>query len=449
MSERRRILELFEKNRDYIGQRSSEGIEKYRKGDMHITVSDAQGAPVKGAQVKVKQKNHAFRFGANLFMLDELETPEKNAMYKQRFTDVFNMATLPFYWDALEPKPGQLRFDKNSPRVYRRPAIDLCMEFCQKHGIEPREHALAYDAFFPEWLKDCSVDEVKKALETRFAQIAQRYAHLIPTIEVTNEMDRVQGKTSFYDHTDYVRWCFETARKYFPENKLCINEGTRLSWTDNGRAFGKYYSYLEANLLKGAPIDAIGLQYHTFYPQADEYERSRKTYDPINLYHYMDLYSELGKPLQITEITIPAYSNEPEDEAIQAEILNYLYPIWFSHPNVEQIVYWNLVDGYAHLWTEDWDAIRASQGNMTLGENVFYGGLLRFDLSPKPAYEALKTLICQTWRTEETAVTDENGQLSFRGFFGDYEAEITAGGIQSVHSLTLQKEGEKSVLLTL
>ena len=165
MEELRKSVALFDEQRDVWGKRAAEGIEANRKGDMRITVRDAKGCPVKGAQVKVEQKNHAFRFGANLFMLDELETEEKNEKYKQYFANLLNMATVPFYWDTLEPEEGKPRYAKDSPKIYRRPAIDLCIEFCEKHGIEPREHALAYDRFFPEWLKKRSIPEVKKALE--------------------------------------------------------------------------------------------------------------------------------------------------------------------------------------------------------------------------------------------------------------------------------------------
>lgn len=50
-------------------------------------------------------------------------------------------------------------------------------------------------------------------------------------------------------------------------------------------------------------------------------------YDPQCLFDVMDTYSALGRPIQITEITIPAYSNDPGDEEVQAEILRELYRI--------------------------------------------------------------------------------------------------------------------------
>ena len=382
-------------------------------------------------------------------MLDEFETEEKNEKYKKHFADVFNMATLPFYWDATEPEKEKTRYDKDSKKLYRRPPIDLCIEFCEKYGIEPREHALAYDAFFPKWLYEANVAQVKEALEKRYKEISERYADKIHTIEVTNEMEWKKGKTSFYDEPDFVEWCFKLAEKYFPNNQLGINEHASLCWADRCRATDKYYSYIEANMLKGARIDAIGMQYHLFNKREDEYEKTRFTLNPENLYQHMDLYSNFGKPLQITEVTVPAYSWVPEDEEIQAEIIEKIYSIWFSHPNVEQIIYWNLVDGYAHFSNPDPEKIKASQGNMSLGENKYYGGLLRFDLSPKPAYYKIKELIQQRWHTEAALVTNRDGVCGFRGFYGQYEIEISAGGKTVTRLINLSSKSDTIVSVIL
>ena len=166
MQDRRKVLELFESQKDFMDTTVKSEIERNRKGYATVTVKDKDGNVIPDAQVTAAQKTHEFKFGANLFMLDELETDEKNAAYKKQFADTFNMATLPFYWNATEPEKGHLRYDKDSSKFYRRPAIDLCMEFCEANGIEPREHALAYDAFFPKWLYNSPVSEIKKELET-------------------------------------------------------------------------------------------------------------------------------------------------------------------------------------------------------------------------------------------------------------------------------------------
>ncbi len=450
MSDRKKVLALFEEKKQEVTKRIADGIEQNRKGDIRISLKDANGNVVSGASVEIAQKTHEFRFGANIFMLDELETPEKNESYKKYFSDVFNMATLPFYWNTLEPVRNSPRYAKDSRKVYRRPAPDLCIEFCEQHGIEPREHALAYAYCFPKWLKDADVDEVKRELERRFSEVAERYAGKIPTIEITNEMewDSHEVTTSFYNQPDFVEWCFKTARKYFPSNKLGINEWTGLCWEDHCRATDKYYAYTEANILKGAPIDAIGMQYHLFFKKEDEYSATRRLLDPDELYRHMDLYSNFGKPLQITEVTVPSYSWDEENEQIQADIIEWLYSVWFSHPNVEQIIYWNLVDGYAHVSDPDPEKIRATQGNMTLGENYYHGGLLRFDMTPKPAYQRINELINKRWRTNATVCSDIQGDITLRGFYGDYELKISHGGNTVIKQIKVSSDANNEFILT-
>lgn len=449
MNDRRRVLNLFEEQKDFLNQKISENIEKYRKGDAEITVTDQNGNFIPDVKISVKQKSHEFRFGANLFLLDEMETDEKNAAYKKYFTDVFNMATLPFYWDSTEPQRGNLRYDKGSTPLYRRPPIDLCMEFCAENGIEPREHALAYGGFFPQWLKEIDAHEHRAELERRYSEISKRYADKINTIEVTNEMFWDRCASPIYFEPDFIEWTFALARKYFPHNKLAVNDATDISWKRDSADTNPYYKYIKKNIENGAPIDAIGMQYHMFYRREDEAKETQPYYSPEHLYKVLDLMNGFNKPIQITEITIPAYSNSAEDEAIQAEILEWLYKIWFSYPAVEQIIYWNMVDGYAHLWDPNPQKIKESQGDMTLGENYYYGGLIRFDMTPKPAYNIIKELIQKTWHTKTHTTTNENGVATFRGFYGQYELEISVDGKTVTRTVNLSSKSDNRMKVAL
>ena len=166
-------------------------------------------------------------------------------------------------------------------------------------------------------------------------------------------------------------------------------------------------------------IDAVGLQFHMFHGANMEsvVREVRPYYDPQRVFDVMDTYAALGKPLQITEITIPAYSEDPGDEETQAEILRELYRIWFSHPAMKAIIYWNLPDGYAAF---------AQPGDFSKGENLYYGGLCRFDMTPKPAYRVIRDLFGREWRTNFER--DVGGRFAFRGFHGTYELEASAGG---------------------
>ena len=420
-SDLKALLKPFTDKRDLVESRVKSGIEANRKGTAFIRFVDKDGKPLAVRHVKITQKTHAFRYGANLFMLDEFSKPEQNAAYKDLFANAFNIATLPFYWDDLEPEPGKPRFAKDSPRVYRRPAPDLCLEWCEQHGIEPKAHCLNYEFFRPKWLP-ADINTEKRLLEKRFRELAERYAMRIPRWEVTNETywrDLLNnGEHPLYRSPDLVEWSFKTAEKYFGGNILTINEGQTFAWSGDYFFFSRspYYLQIENALLKGARIDAIGMQFHMFKRREEALEKTMPFYNPENLYAVLDTYAAFGKPIHITELTIPAYSNNPEDEELQAEILRNLYSIWFSHPAMDAIIYWNLIDGFA-AW--------APQGDMTVGENYYYGGLIRYDFTPKPAYKMICDLFQKEWRTNLEKTPEGADKISFTGFYGDYELEVT------------------------
>lgn len=71
------ILKLFEADAAYFNERVASGIEKNRKGWAKIQSIDSEGNPVSDVHVHATQKTHEFKYGANLFLLDELESEEK------------------------------------------------------------------------------------------------------------------------------------------------------------------------------------------------------------------------------------------------------------------------------------------------------------------------------------------------------------------------------------
>ena len=439
MESRECVLSLFREHESYTNKRVKEGIETYRKGDFCIDVCDKSGNPVENAEIFVSQTGHDFKFGANMFLLDQMESEEKNNLYKKKFKNTFNMATLPFYWPATEPEENVYRYDKNSPPMYRRPPIDTCLEFCEENGIEPREHSLCYRTPFPYWLTNKSSFEIRKALKKRIWQIAERYAHRVPTIEITNEMFWDLDGICFYNEDDYVEWCFKEVEKAMPNNKLVINEHAQMWYMGNGTNRDRFYMQIERLLDKGVRIDAIGSQFHMFNRYEEEYEFTRKTYNPEFIYRVFDKYDDFHRPWQMSEITIPAYSESAFDEDIQAEILKNLYSIWFGYKNMEQIVYWNFVDGYA----------AGKLGDMTSGENRFHGGMLRFDLSEKPSFKVINNLINNEWKTKENIVTNADGKASFRGFYGKYDIKVKAGSQTVVKQVDFPKNTDGSAKIIL
>ena len=64
---------------------------------------------------------------------------------------------------------------------------------------------------------------------------------------------------------------------------------------------------------------------------------------------------------------------------------------------------------------------------------------------PKPVFERLKGLIKGEWLTQAfTACTDENGEITFQGFYGNYELVIPRSGQYPVFKFHLAANKENS-----
>lgn len=434
------MLRPFIDNADIIDERVKAGIENARKGFATIKVVNAAGEPVKGASVRIRQKTHDFKYGANIFMLDEFETEEKNAEYRRVFKDYFNFATLPFYWDTLEPEEGKPRYAKDSPKVYRRPAPDLCLEYCEANGIAPKAHCLHYDHFEPEWLKKYPVEKQWKLLEKRMRECSERYAGRIHGWEVTNELWWQTATTPMYYDPLFMERSFAMAERYFPENELICNEGGEPFRDTFLYNRNPYFMQVERAKLKGARIDTVGFQYHVWSDPTNEERVVAKQFDPINMFKVFDTFASLNCPFQMTEVTFPCHDpNSKEAEDIQAEVLRRLYTIWFSIPNMEAIIYWNLVDGYAY---------NAQPGDFNNGENRLAGGLMRFDMTPKPALLTMKKLFDEEWHTEASLTANDGGRARFKGFYGQYDVEVSADGKSAAKTIHLEKTVDTNPVFT-
>ena len=424
-------LKPFLEQEDYMKDRVNSGIEKNRKGWFTLHVADDSKHAVSAAKVTVRQKSHEFKIGANLYALNEMGNDEQNREYERLFADCFNLATLPFYWKDLEPVQGIKRYAKDSCKIYRRPAVEYCLEFCEKYGIEPKAHCLDYDEYRPQWLESNDLSIERKALYEHFAELSRLFADRIPSWEVTNELLFIPGPghSVHFRQPDTMEWDFRMADRLFPANRLIINESGDNIWPYFNGHNSTYYMMIERALNKGCRIDSIGMQFHMTKKEEDEVTAGRVMYSPENIYNVLDRYADFGLPFQITESSVPSYRNTEEDEDVQAEILKNLYSIWFSHPCMEAIIYWDTVDGY------EWSPYKC--------------GFVRNDLTPKKAYHTIHDLFHKTWRTNTELYTGDAGTCHFKAFYGDYEIVVEKDGKQSVHDLNLLKNGTKDFTVCL
>ncbi|MEI6075727.1 MAG: endo-1,4-beta-xylanase [Verrucomicrobiota bacterium] len=399
-------------NDPVISSRIDGGIRTNRMSQVVLKFTSASGIALTNLDVQVEQTHHDFLFGANIFMLGGFPTPDENLKFEQTYTSIFNYATVPFFWSDLEPEPGKLRFTKDSPVIFRRPPPDTVVEFCQQHGLEMKGHPLVWHNWYPKWRPDDPLEAMTR-VEQRIAEIAARYGGSIKRWEVVNEpCERRQWEVKWCNlPEDYVYRSFDAAAKVFPTtDRLMLNEATTYSWSEFNGIESRYYRLIRELLGRGARVEEIGFQFHIMKDGQWPQLLAGKEFTPASIFKVLDQYSDFGRPIAITELTFPTLPNTPEGERNQATVARNYYRLWFSHPRVEAISWWNLVEGTAVKGEDKWNA-----------------GLVRRDFSPKPVFTALDQLINHDWKTKFETNCVANGGVSFRGFHGDYTVTVQAG----------------------
>ena len=189
--------------------------------------------------------------------------------------------------------------------------------------------------------------------------------------------------------------------KYFPDSVFLNINDSDMHW---GMTLYRRYLEIVRNLIdRGIGIDQVGLQMHIFNPEeSKKIANGADILTPGKIYERLDLMSDAGKPLHVSEVTVSAPDDSEAGKQIQAEITKNLYRLWFSYPNVMGITWWNVVDGGA-----------------APGEPSF-SGIYDKELKPKPVYHLLEELINKEWKTKTTLKASKDGVIRFRGFKGRY-----------------------------
>nr|WP_088077623.1 endo-1,4-beta-xylanase [Bacillus alkalicola] len=378
-------------------------------GNKTIKLVDASGNPVAGKEVTLNLTNHKFLFGCSLF--DAIDVANENvpadrlAFQKEKidkFLDVFNSATLPFYWARFEPERGK-------PQTKE---LKATAQWLKDRNVAVKGHPLCWHTLAAPWLLEMSNEEILKAQLDRIERDVTDFKGLVDTWDVINEVvimpifdkydNGITRLSQELGRVGIVKEMFAKTREMNPDATLLINDfNTSIN----------YEILIDGCLNAGVPIDVIGIQSH----QHQGYWGREK------LEEVLERFSHFGLPIHFTENTLTSghimppeiedlndyqiadWPTTPEYEERQAREVEEMYTILFKHPLVESITTWKFSDDGAWLGAP--------------------AGFLRKDNSPKPSYDVLKRLIKEDWHTNVTVKTDQNGQLSFEGYLGEYELD--------------------------
>lgn len=424
-----KLFRFFDHPEPGINERIESDINRHRKGWGRITVYSG-GKPLEGVEISMRQIKHDFNFGSNAFKFHDFIEAEKNAAYEMYFKRVFNLAVLPFYWDAFEPEPGRYLVHAMDQIIgARRPATEPLLEWCEANGIRSKGHAVFMDVFNPSWLPD-DWRRIMAHLDRRAQYLGENYGRRIDVWDIVNESSVRQPRAANRGNLmepDFVHKIFRMAEKYFPESaEFVYNDGTMANWINFARGSSPMYLLLKDLINRGAKVDALGMQFHMRQLQVPRPETAfgnfgnlDNYFNPARALEVMDFYGRLNLPLHVSEISLPMYTDLPDGPAaeVQARLLRNFYRVWFSQKDCASIVYWNLCDNTAY-------------GD----ENKMRAGLIDADFQEKPAYKMLDQLVNREWRTEMSGVTNNDGILDWNGFYGKYELSIN--GEKAVVGLT-------------
>lgn len=421
---------------------AQERIENYRMGDcsLELRLADGLTLPV-GTKVSLEQTGHAFYFGGSLAQARTLHAHESYAAYQQRFAQLFNYATIGFYWLSHERQPNSWKL-----KAYAQDT----MEWATAQSMTVRGHPLMWHNVAPPWIAD--TERAVAAIDADVMAHVRMLVEQYPEVDHWDLYNETPGIRLYPPEYGVRRWVeslggsgpvtetiVEAVREVRPAGFFSLNH---FSYADS-----EYHEQIEYCLDNLVEFDAIGIQSHLHT------RRNRLEWTEDKMWKMLERYAKYQKPIHLSEVSVvscepfdggremqawearikearqarmacPVRLSSPSFERYQAEYTRDFYTLAFSHPSVEAIIWWSVSDRDA------WRGMPA--------------GLVDANGQPKPAYEVLDQLINHEWHTSTEVLVDTKGRVPLKGFYGTYrvKAEYQGEALTGVFEL---KRGQKSV----
>ena len=414
-------------------------IEKYRKGDLMVKVTDAAGRLVPNAAVQATLTRQAFLWGSStpVGMLPGQHVKPYNADFQRTagasdadkktlqdtFLRLFNATTQSVTWAVWDGADARISRDD----------ILAGLTWFQQNGIPVLNSQVVYPG--PEFTdptvaktlmtKD-HAPEFEKAVDGFIAgQLSPPLGDLLSSVEIANEIEGRPQYTDVLGHEAVAGW-FKTAQADNPKIGREINgpyslgqqsvqtEGRGAAWpTTDGLQY--YYDLIAYLCRQGAPIQYVGFQNHTGLGAPG----------PEAVLRSLDQFATLGLPLEVTEFEVTLQDGkDPAQRQYQADYVRDYLTAVFSHPSVRAVILQDFWQPGA--WQYE-------------GASAFFNA----DWSANPHEKVYEDLVRHQWWTRASGTTTRAGTYATRGFLGDYDITATAGGrTRTVHA-TLTRAGQE------
>ena len=263
--------------------------------------------------------------------------------------------------------------------------------------------------YLPDWIKSIEDNPaaLSAAIDGHIREVGYAAKGLVRDWDVLNEVFDTRELTTALGDEAMIGW-FKTARMIDPSAKRYYNDYAGLVRggfpTGHKDHFQETVQYLVDN---GAPIDGIGIQGHF----------GSLLTPPHRLVAELDRWGAFDLDILITEFDVGV-----PDQQLKADFTRDFLTVCFSHPRVDGILTWG-------FWSQShWrpeSALFAKDWSQTLMGKQWIE-------------------LTESWTTDETLVTDQNGEVFLRAFLGDYS--ITTG--ESIETLK-HENAETEMTVTL
>ena len=297
--------------------------------------------------------------------------------------------------DATEPTENNFKFDD----------ADKLIAFSQANNMKLRGHTLVWHSQVPAWFFQDKSDKSKPAsrellmsrMQNHIKNVAGRYTGKIDSWDVVNEVisdksglrgdsEKSKWKSIIGDvdgdgfDSDYIELAFKYAREADPKAKLIIND---YGMEGSTRKRDDMYELVKRLLLKGVPIDGVGLQMHNsiYSPSANQIKECIEKFASLKSI----------KPnftVQVTEMDLSIYNSDSEAKkdvtndvlVQQASQYKKIFDVFKEEAvkkNLSMVMLWGGADD--DTWLDDFPKKGRTNAPMLFDRN----------LKAKPAYWAI------------------------------------------------------------
>ena len=390
-------------------------IPLVRRGKVVVIVMDKSRNRIPGAQVKIEQRSHSFKFG--IFDGDQF-----NETAFQAARDAgFEMATMLFGWAWTEKEPNVMLEPELIDQYYGISEL-------KDMGFDLKAHGVVWmqDGVLPERAYSMDWPDVQAENLDHQDDLIEAFAGQIDLWESVNEpaFTNVVGMPR-NAMSNLVALAASNIKAHAGLGTL-VNSGHE---TDYGKKYFYYgldnqpvdsFALTYSEALKEAEatgclneVENVGLQFYPGFKLSEQFNYLEgPAMTPSWFVDMVSRYEQFNRPIHITEFSLPSfqgadwnngYWREPWNETTQADYAEAMFTLAFANLNIDSITWWDIDD---------------------VNEAVLGGGLIDEYGRTKEAYSRIQGLI-DSWTTEVNRTTNLKGRAVTKAYAGEYDVTIT------------------------